>query len=155
MKTNKNMKTNFYKAALLAVFAVVIMSSATICRAQRVSGGRGSLKTVAQDKPETFSGTLEMGKTDSAIVYVGKESGDVAAFCFKNDSEVGRAILAACKKGEQCEFTGQIDMEAGCKIKDERTLSASGRITSIKSVKRKTKRPVKGDFTGKSKTAGR
>lgn len=96
----------------------------------------------------TSVGTLQSGKTGGAIVYVGKETGDVAAYCFDNDSEAGRAILAACKNGEQCEFTGTVDSDAGCKIKDERELSASGKITSIKLVKSKSKRPVKGSAGG-------
>ncbi|HZH34695.1 MAG TPA: cystatin domain-containing protein [Pyrinomonadaceae bacterium] len=89
-----------------------------------------------EDELVTYQGTLQLGKTGSAIVYVGEESGDVAAFCFTNNSEVGRAIMAACRNGGQCEFTGKVDGEAACKIKDERDLSASGRITSVKSVKR-------------------
>ena len=89
-----------------------------------------------EDESETYNGTLEVGRTGSAIVYVGEETGDVAAFCFTNNSEVGRAVLAACRNGGQCEFTGKIDYEAACKIKDERGLSASGKITSIESVKR-------------------
>lgn len=140
------MKTNFYKASLLAVFSVVVIMQANLCHAQRVSGGgtKGSIKkTAVQDETVTYKGTLELGKTDSAIVYVGAETGDVAAFCFTNNTEVGRAILSVCKKGRQCEFTGTVDSEAGCKIKDERELSASGKITSIKSVKSRAKRPAK------------
>lgn len=81
-----------------------------------------------------FSGTLELGEIDSAIVYVGKETGDVAAYCFTNKSDIGRAILAACTKGEQCEVTGTIDGETACTIKDERELSSSGKIMTIKKV---------------------
>lgn len=89
----------------------------------------------AGDEPSTYKGTLEFGKTISSIVYLGEGSGDLAAFCFPNVSKVGRAILAACKKGQQCEFTGKIDYEAVCKIKDERDFSAHGVIVSLISVK--------------------
>ncbi len=88
-----------------------------------------------EDDLVTYTGTLQTTKTDSAIVYLGEETGDLAAFCFKNDSAVGQAVLAKCKKGGQCEFTGTVDWAGGCKIEDERDLSASGRIISITSVK--------------------
>ena len=84
----------------------------------------------------TYKGKLEAGETDSLILYVGAESGDYAAFCFPNSSEAGRKILAACKDGEQCEFTGKVDFESACKPKNlEANLSASGKILSVASVK--------------------
>ena len=95
-----------------------------------------------EDEPITFLGMIEMGKTDSAIFSVSTKTGDVAAYCFPNNSEAGRAILAACKNGEQCEFTGKVDTEGGCQIKDERELSASGKVISIVKVVRK--KAVKG-----------
>lgn len=85
---------------------------------------------------ETYAGKLQVGKTNSVILYVGEETGDYAAFCFTNSSEVGRAILAACKDGEQCQFTGEV-AEGECKVPGlEADLSASGKIVSIKSVKK-------------------
>lgn len=89
-----------------------------------------------EDETVTYQGSLQVGKTDSVILYLGEESGDYAAFCFKTDSEVGRAILAKCKEGEQCEFTGTVDGEAGCQVKGlEADLSFSGQITSVESVR--------------------
>ncbi len=83
----------------------------------------------------SYKGKLQVGKTESVILYVGEESGDYAAFCFTNNSPVGRAILAACKDGEQCQFTGEI-ADGNCKVPGlEADLSASGKIVSIKSVK--------------------
>ncbi len=58
---------------------------------------------------EKIQGELEVGKTELVILYVGKETGDYAGYCFTNDSEAGRAILAACKDKEQCEVVGKID----------------------------------------------
>lgn len=85
---------------------------------------------------ETIQGELQMGKTDSVILYVGMETGDYAAYCFKNDSESGRAILAACKNGEQCEVAGETDGASSCKVPGlEADLSASGKITKVVSVK--------------------
>lgn len=84
---------------------------------------------------EKIQGQMHLGKTESYIFYVGKESGDFAAFCFANDSEAGRKILAACKNGDQCEFTGEVG-EGKCKVPDlEADLSASGIITKVVSVK--------------------
>lgn len=105
------------------------------------------------DETVTYEGKLEIGKTDSTILYVGEETGDYAAFCFTNNSKVGRAILAACKNGEQCEFTGQVNFESPCKVKKlEASLSASGKITSIKSVKSlaKNKRAMSNAATPKN-----
>ncbi|MBC7912348.1 MAG: hypothetical protein H7Y30_17710 [Pyrinomonadaceae bacterium] len=84
---------------------------------------------------ETYAGELQVGKTQSVILYFGAESGDYAAFCFKNNSAVGRAILAACKDKQQCQFTGEVT-GGECKVPGlEADLSASSKIVSIKSVK--------------------
>jgi len=109
-----------------------------------------SLKTILSADPDASQetngaenfigkGSLKRGATDSSIVYVGEESGDFALFCFANDSEVGRKILAACKDGGQCEFSGKVDFASACKDKDlNGVLSASGKITEINSVKAAT-----------------
>jgi hypothetical protein len=82
-----------------------------------------------------IQGKLQVGKTESVILYVGMETGDYAAYCFANDSEAGRAILAACKDGEQCEVRGTVD-DYKCKVPGlEADLSSSGRISKVASVK--------------------
>jgi hypothetical protein len=89
-------------------------------------------------KPEgdRIQGELQVGKSESVILYVGKESGDYAGYCFTNDSEAGRAILAACKDREQCELIGKVDYESRCKVPGlEADLSASGKIMKVESVK--------------------
>ncbi|HKY05682.1 MAG TPA: hypothetical protein VJQ56_12370, partial [Blastocatellia bacterium] len=84
---------------------------------------------------ESYTGRLQVGKTDSVILYVGEDTGDYAAFCFKNDSQAGRAILAVCKDGEPCQFTGEL-ADGACKVPGlEADLSASSKIVSVKSVK--------------------
>ncbi len=84
---------------------------------------------------ETISGELEVGKTESVILYVGMESGDYAAYCFPNDSDTGRRILAACKDKQQCQVQAVVG-EGACKVPGlEATLSASGRLTKVESVK--------------------
>ena len=98
----------------------------------------GSIKTT-MDPPDddtvSYAGSLQRGKTDSVILYFGEESGDYAAFCFANKSDVGMSILSACKDGQQCEFTGKLT-DSKCVVPGlEADLSASGRIVSVKSVK--------------------
>ncbi|HMT07497.1 MAG TPA: hypothetical protein PKA82_05795 [Pyrinomonadaceae bacterium] len=81
-------------------------------------------------------GELQAGKSESVIMYVGEESGDYAAYCFANDSDAGKAIMAACKNGEQCKVVGTIDGTAKCKVPGlEADLSDSGRITAVKSAR--------------------
>ena len=90
-----------------------------------------------QGGEDKVDGELQVGKTDSVILYFGQESGDYAGYCFKNDSDAGRAILAACKDREQCEVTGKVDYEAACKVPGlEADLSGHGRILSVASAKR-------------------
>ena len=85
---------------------------------------------------DNVTGELQVGKTESVILYVGQETGDYAGYCFTNDSEAGRAILAACKDKAQCEVIGKVDHEAGCKVPGlEATLSDSGKIVQVKSAK--------------------
>lgn len=94
-----------------------------------------SRETSAADG-DTIQGELQTGKTDSVILYFGEESGDYAAYCFKNDSEAGKAILAECKNGEQCEIVGTTDGDNACKVPGlEADLSASFKITKVDSVK--------------------
>lgn len=89
-----------------------------------------------KSEADNVEGELQVGKTESVILYVGMESGDYAAYCFANDSEAGRAILAGCKDKEKCEVSGKVDHEAGCKVPGlEADLSASGRILKVNSVK--------------------
>ncbi len=89
---------------------------------------------------ENVSGELQVGKTESVILYVGMETGDYAAYCFTNDSEAGRALLAACKDGDQCEVKATLG-EGTCKVPGlEADLSASFRISKVASVKSLGKR---------------
>lgn len=94
-----------------------------------------------KSEASNVDGELQVGKTESVILYVGMESGDYAGYCFTNDSEAGRAILAACKDRQQCSVTGTVDFQGGCKVPGlEATLSASGRILKVESVKSVTRK---------------
>jgi hypothetical protein len=100
--------------------------------------GTNTAPTPAGSKSEgdKIEGELQVGKTESVILYVGKESGDYAGYCFTNDSDAGRAILAACKDRAQCEVIGTVDYEGGCKVLGlEADLSASGKILKVESAK--------------------
>jgi hypothetical protein len=89
-----------------------------------------------QSEADEVEGELQVGKTESVILYVGMESGDYAGYCFTNDSEAGRAILAACKDKDQCAVKGTVDHEAGCEVPGlEATLSDKGKITKVESAK--------------------
>jgi hypothetical protein len=86
-------------------------------------------------------GELQIGGSESVILYVGEETGDYAGYCFSNDSEAGKAILAACKDKMQCEVTGTINGSVRCKVPGlEADLSGYGRITSVTSVRSLGKR---------------
>ena len=101
-----------------------------------------SAQTTGEEDAEKIRGELQVGETESLILYFGRESGDYAAYCFANDSEAGRAIMAACKGGEQCEFSGSVDYGGGCKVPGlEADLSASGKVLKVKSVKSLGGRP--------------
>lgn len=118
--------------AMFFIALSIVFGAAAICPAQSGSTD-DSLVTDG-----TFKGTLHVGKTTAPyIVYVGEESGDFAAFCFTKNSAVGRAILAACKDGGTCQFTGKVDQGAKCKVDraTQKVLSGSGKILSVTSVK--------------------
>ena len=117
------------------LLAALLVGLSTIVSAPCMAQSGGADDSLVTDG--TFKGTLHAGKTDSYMVYVGEESGDFAAFCFANNSEAGRAILAACKDGDTCEFTGKVDQGVECKVdKDtQKILSASGRVLKVESVK--------------------
>jgi len=102
----------------------------------RASVSNTATDTAGKSEGDRIQGELQVGKSDSVVLYFGKETGDYAGYCFTNDSEAGRAILAACKDRAQCEVTGKIDYEGGCKVPGlEADLSASGKIVKVESAK--------------------
>lgn len=115
--------------------AVVVNSNPT--PAGNTAAPSNTAPTPASDSEASeVQGELQVGKTESVILYVGAETGDYAGYCFTNDSEAGRAILAACKDKEQCSVKGTVDHEAGCEVPGlEATLSDKGKITKVESAK--------------------
>jgi hypothetical protein len=81
----------------------------------------------------TWSGQIAVGQPISMFNYVGAESGDFAPMRFRNDSEVGKKILAACSNGEMCEFTGVVEWLDEAPPPDA---SAVGQIVRVDSARR-------------------
>ena len=116
-------------------------NTAVVTNSNQTSTSNANTTSNASPTPASDSeareiqGKLDVGATQSSILYVGAETGDYAGYCFSNDSEAGRAILAACKDEEQCAVVGTVE-EYQCKVPGlEADLSDSGRIAKVKSVK--------------------
>lgn len=94
-----------------------------------------SHKVVSETVATEIQGKLQIGKTESVILYFGMESGDYAAYCFTNASEAGRKILAACKDEQQCAVIAMLE-DYTCKVPGlEADISASGKIVKVLRVK--------------------
>lgn len=116
--------------------ATPVPSATPAATAANNSNANAAPKTQAKGDEGEVEGELQKGSKDSVILYFGEESGDYAGYCFANDSDAGKAIMAACKDGEQCKVVGTIDGTAKCTVPGlEADLSDSGRITAVKSVK--------------------
>jgi hypothetical protein len=83
----------------------------------------------------TYAGKLERGTTRSIIFYLSSETGDLTAFCFLNRSSAGRKILARCKNGANCEFSGSVDWSADCKVKMPGGLSVQAKVLTVTKVR--------------------
>lgn len=116
--------------------AVVVNSNQTAVNNTAPVANTSPTPAAPQSESSDVEGELQVGKTESVILYVGMESGDYAGYCFTNDSDAGRTILAACKNGDQCAVKGTVDHETECKVPGlEATLSDSGKITKVESAK--------------------
>ena len=83
----------------------------------------------------SWTGQIAVGQPVSMFNYVGADSGDFAPMRFRNDSEVGKKILATCSDGQMCEFTGAVEWLDEAPPPDA---SAIGQIVRVDSVKRGT-----------------
>lgn len=86
----------------------------------------------------SWSGQIAVGQPVSMFNYVGAESGDFAPMRFRNDSEAGKKILAACSDGQMCEFTGTVEWLDEAPPPDA---SAIGQIVRVDSVRRASANP--------------
>ncbi len=80
-----------------------------------------------------YKGQLKVGQNESEIVFSSEETGDLAVFCFKNKSYIGKKILSKCQNNKPCEFSGKVIWGNYCSIKGN--FSARARIISLKGVK--------------------
>ena len=92
-------------------------------------------ETVANDNvvSATFTGQIKVAQPVSMFNYVGAESGDFAPMRFRNDSDLGRKILAVCANDDECELTGTVRWLDEVPPPDA---SAIGEIVAVESVKR-------------------
>jgi outer membrane murein-binding lipoprotein Lpp len=81
----------------------------------------------------SWTGQIKVAQPVSMFNYVGAESGDFAPMRFRNDSEAGKKILAACSNDDMCEFTGVVEWLD--EVPPENA-SAVGQIIRVDSVKR-------------------
>jgi hypothetical protein len=81
----------------------------------------------------TWAGQIKVAQPVSMFNYVGAESGDFAPMRFRNDSEAGKKILAACSNDDLCEFTGVVEWLDEPPPPDA---SAIGQIVRVDRVKR-------------------
>jgi hypothetical protein len=104
--------------------------------AELLAGASAASQTSSgQSEVQQIQGELQVGRTQSLILYFGPESGDYASYCFANNSRAGRAILAACKNRQRCEAWATVS-EYTCKIPNfETDVSFSGKIERVRSVK--------------------
>lgn len=117
--------------------AVLCLALFTILISAAMAAGQSGRQNNPLIDTGTFKGTLHTGKSESYLVYVGEETGDFAAFCFANTSAAGRAILAHCKTGDTCQFSGTVDQSKACKVDavTQKVLSGSGRVLTAASVR--------------------
>jgi hypothetical protein len=85
------------------------------------------------ETPGTWAGQIKVAQPVSMFNYVGAESGDFAPMRFRNDSEAGKKILAACSNDDLCEFTGVVEWLDEAPPPDA---SAIGQIVRVDSVKK-------------------
>jgi hypothetical protein len=115
-------------AAETAAATQTVATTETVATTQTVA-----TTTEEAEAPGTWAGQIKVGQPVSMFNYVGAESGDFAPMRFRNDSEAGKKILAACSDDDMCEFKGVVEWL------DEpppENASAIGQIVRVDSVKR-------------------
>lgn len=80
----------------------------------------------------TWAGQVKVSDPVSVIHYVGRESGDWVPMRFRNDSDAGRTILAACGNDDNCEFTGAVEFLDEVPPPDASAVAQIIRVDSVK-----------------------
>ena len=83
-------------------------------------------------EPGTWAGQVKVAQPVSVLNYVGAESGDWVPMRFRNDSEAGRKILAACANDDLCEFTGAVEWLDEPPPPDASAVAQIVRVDSVK-----------------------
>ena len=97
------------------------------------TGSAAQIATNENHDSGTWAGQIKFAQPISMFNYVGAESGDFAPMRFRNDSEAGKKILAACSNDDLCEFSGVVEWLDEPPPPDA---SAIGQIVRVDSVKR-------------------
>ena len=121
--------------------AVATATTDTVRPTETVASiGNDSLTTATNENHEsgTWTGQIKIAQPVSVFNYVGVESGDFAPIRFRNDSDVGRKLLAACSNDDLCEFTGVVEWLDEAPPPDA---SAIGQIVRVDSAKRVSATP--------------
>jgi len=98
-----------------------------------MTGSAISTATDENHESGTWTGQVKIAQPVSMFNYVGAESGDLAPIRFRNDSDVGRKLLAACSNDDLCEFTGVVEWLDETPPPDA---SAIGQIVRVDSARR-------------------
>jgi hypothetical protein len=112
---------------------VTTSSIAETVTTDSVTDSAAQTSTNENQDPGTWTGQIKVAQPVSMFNYVGAESGDWAPMRFRNDSEAGKKILAACSNDDMCEFTGVVEWLD--EVPPENA-SAIGQIVRVDSVKR-------------------
>src|SRR5688572_18722858 len=119
-------KTDEVPAGDTATTTAAVTAAETVAPAAETSTNEAHV-------PGTWAGQIKVGQSVSMFNYVGAESGDFAPMRFRNDSEAGKKILAACSNDDMCELTGVVEWLDEPPPPDA---SAIGQIVRVVSVKR-------------------
>jgi hypothetical protein len=88
---------------------------------------------------ETWAGQIKVAQPVSTLNYVGAESGDWVPMRFRNDSEAGKKILAACSNDDLCEFTGTVQFLEEAPPPDASAVAQIIRVDSVKRLPQETR----------------
>jgi hypothetical protein len=119
-----------------AVATVATETTATTQTAAPTTAAPATTESVApsteNQATETWAGQLKVAQPVSTLNYVGAESGDWVPMRFRNDSEAGKKILAACANDDLCEFTGTVQFLEEAPPPDASAVAEIIRVDSVK-----------------------
>jgi hypothetical protein len=106
-------KTLLFACLIFTACGAEKPATETVAATESAAPAPATTTTAPLKENETASTWSVQVKVDahgtSTLNYVGAESGDWMPIRFRNDSEAGKKILAACGNDDLCEFTGVIE----------------------------------------------